>query len=373
LPSGEGDPKKRLLLLLTTIIVLLLACNVEAEIFHYQPSANFVVSKSVARQTGTQPDFQIQIQPNQFLMRHNTTALPSVVLTGLDGFVGNISLTGAVAPSGSSAPTVYFFPPKVMLNASSGSPYCDMHVNTTLTTQPGLYEITVIATSGSIAHSATAKVGVTSVSVPANGAELVYTGKFTDVAYVGRIVTLNSTFLDLGYVSLGVTNLTITSSFGTYKLAESESPGSIPTCPIPLCAFVSLDPYQEATKLVDILIPAGTNPGNYSVTAIISWTLEPNSIYQQSAPDIVTHGYLTVYPAPASPPTPQHPKGLTPVDLLNRFSWIWLLIGVVALMIIIVGVVIWHQRNRNIAAKDQLEDPKPSPNVPFDRETSNTG
>src|SRR5260370_122473 len=143
-------------------------------------------------QAGSQPDFQMQIPPNQFLLKTGGWANLSIYFTPLYNFSGTISLSGAVSPTGSSAPT-FRLPATAKVNWTiSGIPHYFMIVNTTTSTPLGLYTITVVGVSGPISHAVTVTLGVTNVSVPSNGAELAYSGNFTTVAYAWRVTTLNN-------------------------------------------------------------------------------------------------------------------------------------------------------------------------------------
>ena len=255
------------------------------------PSTREIDSGHVPQQA-VQPDFQMQIEPDQFLMRSSTGATPSIVFTPIYGFAGNVTLSAYVSPAKPSAPTISYLPASIKLNASiPGSPAYSMGINTTLTTPLGLYTVTVLGVSGSISHTASATIGVTDVFVPSNGAELVYMGNFTGAAYAGRPTTLNNTFEDLGYVTVGVWNVTVSLSFGIFR----DTGGTY-----------TLNPYQEKTTSLTFGIPSDISPGNYSVTVTIRWLLEPYTIYQTSGPDLLTYGSIIVYstaPGPAGLPS----------------------------------------------------------------------
>jgi len=195
-------------------------------------------------------------------------------------------LSGNVSPTGSSSPTIGL-PASAKVNWTiSGIPHYFVLVNTTRATPLSLYTITVYGVSGSVSHTSTTTLGVTNVSVPSNRAEMVYRGAFTTMSYAGSPTTLNNTFEDLGYVSIGVWNVTVSISFGTFRLTGGT---------------YSLSPYQEKTIPLTFGIPANTNPGNYSLTITVRWFLEPFTIYQTSGPDLVTHGSMIVYSSAPGP------------------------------------------------------------------------
>jgi hypothetical protein len=195
-------------------------------------------------------------------------------------------LSGTVHPTGPSAPTISL-PTSAKLNWTiDGIPHYFVIINTTPKTSLGLYNVTILGVSGSISHTATVTVGVTDVSVPPNGAELVYRANFTSAAYAGRSVVLNNIFQDLGSVPVGVSNVTLSISFGTFR--DTGGPHI-------------LDPFQEKPVPLTFTIPPFTSPGNYSVTVTVRWFLGPGSLYSTPGPDLVTQGSIRVYSNPLGP------------------------------------------------------------------------
>lgn len=266
------------------------------------------INRTQVSQQGTQPDFQMQIEPNQFLVRAGSGGSPGLVFTPIYGFAGNVTLSASFSPAVSSAMTLKF-PASVKLNASlPGSPLYSMSVNTTAAIPLGLYTISVTGVSGSLSHSVSATVGVTNMFIPGNGAEMVYSANFTGPAFAGNSTVMNNMFEDLGYVSIGIWNLTVNTAFGTYK----DTGGLY--C-IGRCTIASLNPYEEKTTPLTIQIPANTSPGNYSLTVTIRWVLQPGSIYETPAPDLVAHGSIIVYSNAPGRLGPLNLAGLTSVLL----------------------------------------------------------
>jgi hypothetical protein len=300
--------------------------------------------EAFAAQSGTQADFLMQIEPNQFLMRNSTSANVGIVFTLLNGFVGNVTLSAMVSPIERSGPTVSFNPSTVELNASlPGSPFNPMLVTTNMT-ESGVYTITVTSSSASISHSATATVGVTSVFVPGNGADLVYRGSFTAAVDAGSSTILKSSFLDLGYVPIGIVSLKVTLSFGTYIYH--------PTCQLiqNVCVttnpFLWLNPYDENTTALTIVIPDTTSAGNYTLTTTITWLLNPLSIDQQWAPDLVAYGYLIVHSSNPNPPPPplKPPPSLDTFGLYNGLFGFMALGGAVTILVVFLAVLIYREK-----------------------------
>jgi len=281
-------------MLVATLLLLVSTANVAIPGGELMPPTRGIDLASVSQQ-GTQPDFQMQIEPNQFLVIAGSGGAPGLVFTPIYGFAGYVTLSGTISPDVSSALTLQL-PASVKLNASlPGSPVYSMTVNTTTAIPPGLYTITVTGVSGSLSHSVSATVGVTNMFIPGNGAAMVYSANFTGPAYAGNSAVMNNIFEDLGYVSVGVWNLTVNAAFGTYR----DTGGLY--C-IGKCTIVSLNPYEEKTTRLTIQIPANTSPGNYSLTVTIRWVLQPGSINETPGPDLVAHGSIIVYSSSSIPP-----------------------------------------------------------------------
>lgn len=254
---------------------------------------------SPIRQLAAQPDFNMRIEPNQFLVSNASWANPDpkIVITSLNGFVGNITLSTTVSPRHKSGPTFSFSIPYLFLSA----PLQEAHliVGATGMMETGVYSVTVTGSSGSITHSATATVGVTDAPVPPNGAELLYKAHFNGPAFAGGSTVLNSTFLDLGYGAVGIKELVIRFDFGTFRLPDYSMcriPSTGACADFILPVYLWLEPYKQKTTELTITVPDSTVPGNYTVTATVTWVL--GSFSQTSGPDLVTHGHLMVYPTP---------------------------------------------------------------------------
>jgi hypothetical protein len=287
--ASIGSLYRSSLSLLLVAMLLLLVSTSDVGIQGREQASSFPgISHGRIPQVGSQPDFQMQIPPNQFLLKTSTWANLSIFFTPINNFSGTINLSGGISPAGSSVPTIRL-PATAKVNWTiSGIPHYFMIVNTTAATPLGLYTITVSGVSGPVSHAVTVTLGITNVSVPSNSAELFYSGNFTTRAYAGRATTLNNTFEDLGYVSIGVSKLAVVTSFGTYTNPNSAS------C-IQNCWIATVSPFTEKTTNFTIQIPANTSPGNYSLTVTVSWVLGQGTIYQTSGPDLVTHGSMIVY------------------------------------------------------------------------------
>ncbi len=240
-------------------------------------------------------------------MQNGTSVDPEIVLTPLNGFIGNVSLGATVQPLEQYGPAISLSKSTVFLNASqAGSQAYSMHVSTSVLTESGLYTVDVTGSSASISHSTTATVGVTSTPVPANGADLVYGARFSEMAFVNGSTVLSSTYENLGYVSLGIIDLTVTLVFGVYQGAcLGYNFGVCIPAGSPFSSYVTVDPYKEETASFTIRIPGNISPGNYAVTIRVGWILNPGYLNAQRAPDLFAYGFLYVYPNPNPHPPPQ--------------------------------------------------------------------
>jgi len=273
----------------------------------------------------------------QFLVQRGTAKTDSVFFYPLNGFVGNVTLDAEVSPSLSSAPSVSFDPSIITLNASlQASTMSTLRVDTTNSTDLGVYSITMTGSSGSISHSATVVVGVTRLSVPVGGAELLYSAHFTTLAYAGNSTLLESRFEDLGYATIGITNLRIGIDFGTYSYPPP--PSACPPTPSGGCQsavpFLKVQPYGISTFDLTIQIPNFTAVGNHMISADVSWVINPGLNLEQRAPDLVTNGSLIVYSKPN--PTPEN--GSTAPTVLARL--LVPILGVSAIVVLAIGLAI---------------------------------
>jgi len=228
----------------------------------------------------------MQIQPNQFLIRSGSTATPSLVFNLAIGFVGRFTVTETVSPSVPNAPTPSFYSNPVFLNASCQcSPSYPLSISTTTLTPAGVYTVTATATNGTLTHSASATIGVTDVFVPAGGAEMLYKWWFDKPAYPGETLFLEANFTDLGYNSIGITNLQAVFDFGLY--------GRI------IGSTLVVNPYNTGAKGFAITIPTDAALGAHPVTVTISWVIAPYNINQAAQPDVVIQSSIDVHPKPS--------------------------------------------------------------------------
>ena len=113
-------------------------------------------STSVSVQVTGPADFSLSAQPYSFVEVAGEANSSTIVVTGLNGFNGNVSLSvtapfGFIGVMGGTNPVVL---------SSSGMGYASLRISTTTSTLPGTYDITVTGTSGLESHSCTVVVYV---------------------------------------------------------------------------------------------------------------------------------------------------------------------------------------------------------------------
>jgi hypothetical protein len=289
-------------------------------------SSDRILAKSFALQSGAQPDFQIQITSTQFLVKNGSSTETSIIVYPISGFIGNVSLRATISPIQSSPPTVSFNPSIVRLNASSFESTSNLLVTTANSTELGLYNITVMGSSGLLTHSAIATVGVADHFVPSNGVELVYKADFATNAYIGGSTILESTFEDLGDSRIGISNLSVSLDFGHFQYPNSNTTRLF-------SYFLTIEPYKQSAFGLTIHIPSSTPPGQYQFTVIINWVLSPGFL-DQAAPQLAAHGNIVVYSSPLNA------TSVRKNDLVKLLTPVLASVG--AAVLLAIGLVLWN-------------------------------
>ncbi len=240
-------------------------------------------SRHVPLSPQSAPDFSLNAVPNTLAMKPGDTGSSSIQLASLGGFSGDVLFTVMVLPPGPSAelnPGSNSLPP-------GGRASSILTVLTNSSTPEGLYNVSINATSGSLLHSVSVSVSVTtsppqsnhppSLTVP--GPELVTAGsplEFTVSATdpdIGETVTLNAAVLPSG-ASFNPTTGQFSwtpspSQTGNYNVTFTATDNSSPplsdskTVPIKVEAAPSSAPPQpsqgQACLWCDIANFVGTN------------------------------------------------------------------------------------------------------------------
>jgi plastocyanin len=154
---------------------------------------NFVIQS----QTPSTPEFSVTPSTSSLTVVQGASSTATITLTSLNGFSGSISLSAATLPSG---PQLSLSPSSVSLS-SGGSASSTLTVSTSPSgyyaspVSPGSYTLNVTASSGSLSHSATLTLSVTSSgSAPSGNSSLpvlpIVGGIIGAIAVVGVAVLL---------------------------------------------------------------------------------------------------------------------------------------------------------------------------------------
>jgi hypothetical protein len=118
--------------------------------------------------TAPPADFSISASPASMTIGVGSSGTATVALNSLYNFAGTVNLSATVTPIDSTGslslfdPSVSFSPTSVAL-AANGSGASTMSVSSSVLTLPGTYQVTIMATSGAISHSAIVTVTVSLV------------------------------------------------------------------------------------------------------------------------------------------------------------------------------------------------------------------
>ena len=125
----------------------------------------------IQSQTSSMPDFTISPSATSLTTIQGSSATSTLTLTSVSGFSGSVSLAAEVSPSG---PQLSLSPTSVSLSVG-GSASSTLTVSTSSSgyySTPvalGNYTMNVTASSGSLSHSTTVTLSVSSTSSPPNG------------------------------------------------------------------------------------------------------------------------------------------------------------------------------------------------------------
>jgi N-acetylmuramoyl-L-alanine amidase len=112
-----------------------------------------IIRSDVARMLGATapaPDFSLSVSPASQSVVRGTAARYTVTVSPANGFTGAVALSATGLPSGASAS----FSPNPATNSST------LTVQTTRSTPPGGYTVTITGTSDPLSHSTTANLQV---------------------------------------------------------------------------------------------------------------------------------------------------------------------------------------------------------------------
>lgn len=108
--------------------------------------------------TVTIPDFRLNPNPISLSLTQGASATTTITITSLSKFEGTLTVTGTISPSG---PSVSFNPASATLTAG-GSITSMMTVSTNGSVGTGSYTVTVTVTNGTLTHSTTVPLTISS-------------------------------------------------------------------------------------------------------------------------------------------------------------------------------------------------------------------
>ncbi len=118
-------------------------------------------SVNVGLNVTSPPDFAVSASPSSLSIPLGSSGTSTILLTSLNGFSGNLTLTAAATGSISlDSPTASLSPSAVSLSAN-GTGTSTLTVSTSLLTTPWTYTVTVTASSGTLSRSTAVTVTVT--------------------------------------------------------------------------------------------------------------------------------------------------------------------------------------------------------------------
>src|SRR5438445_9926679 len=106
----------------------------------------------------SQPDFALTASPSNLAITAGSSGASTLKLSSVNGFTGTINLAASISPSG---PAISLSASSITLSAG-GSGTSTLTVSTTSSTSAGSYTLIISGVSGSLSHSATMSVTVTS-------------------------------------------------------------------------------------------------------------------------------------------------------------------------------------------------------------------
>src|SRR3989449_304937 len=189
-------------------------------------------------------DFSVSSSPSNLSLFAGTSGSSTVITSGLNGFTGSVTLSTTVSPA--AGITVSLNPSTV--NVAGGTANSTLLVSTTKNTPSGSYAVTVKGTSGSISHSTTLTVTVTTCSGCTRDFNVTITPSFVALdlgASKSSTAVVKSIFGFTGAITLAA-------SVSQTGLACSLSPTS-----------VSLGVSANSTLTCN-----GSNSGGYIVTVV---------------------------------------------------------------------------------------------------------
>src|SRR6267378_1976865 len=192
--------------------------------------------------TSPTADFSINASPTSLSINAGATSTSTLTLTSLNGFAGTVALSSTSSPAGLS---MSLSPASVSLS-SGGTGSSTLSVSSS---NPGTYTVTTTGTSGSLSHSTTVQVSVSSAADFSIGANP------------------NSFTLQRGASSSSTITVTSLNGFtGTVTLTDGISPATSSPPVVSLSSSsLTLSSGGSAASTLSITTSGSTTPGSYTI------------------------------------------------------------------------------------------------------------
>jgi dockerin type I repeat protein len=207
-------------------------------------------------------DFSLSANPNDLAVAQASSTSSSIIVNSLGGFAGTVTLSATTTPS--SGPALSLSPSSVSVTAGCSCSSA-LTITTIQTTPPGLYNVTVTGTSGSLSHSTLLQAAVTPITWTINDNEN-FTG--VNVRTTGSL-TLDSpsnVFTLSGTPTVTATNATTHASLFTQTYTITKQPLNYPSEGGYQALFIlniAVSPYTLGLHLIEGLTgPTSTAPGS---------------------------------------------------------------------------------------------------------------
>src|SRR3989449_8326047 len=208
-------------------------------------------SRASVTSTATTPDFAMSAHPNMLTIPQGSAGKSIILLTSVNGFQGNVTLSPPVSCLAIGCPK-YTISPTVVQLAANQNATAGFTIYTFSQTPLATYNVAVTGTSGSLSHSAPVTFTVVASGPP------------------DFIISANPSSQTVIAGNTGKSQITLTSINGfngTVKLTTSPAPLCV-SCPNwginP--SSVDLPPGGTATSTLAFYTTTGTPPTNWVVT-----------------------------------------------------------------------------------------------------------
>lgn len=210
------------------------------------------ISASVTS-SGPPPDFTISSSPSSVTVTQGSSATSTITLSSINSFTGTVALSASVSPNG---PIVSVNPTGVTL-ASGTTAISTLSVSAPNTVLAGSYSVQVTGSDGSLVHSTTVSVTVTSSGPPPDFS-----------------ISANPSSLSLPTSGSGNSTITLTSLNGFSGTISLSASSTAPHVRENIAPSVTLISGSSNTVILTVTAGHKARPGIYSITVTaVSGTL----------------------------------------------------------------------------------------------------